>query len=85
MVASNTFRPPYFHRNIMSEFMGLIFGAYDGKKDGFLPGGALPPVTHNFFLSPPRAPKAAEITCPSRSLMRFLRVFIAISLLIARP
>eukprot|EP00873_Tetraselmis_striata_P029994 jgi/Tetstr1/450258/TSEL_037294.t2 len=39
-VASNTFRPPYFHRNVMSEFMGLITGEYDGKKEGFLPGGA---------------------------------------------
>ena len=40
MVAENTFRPPYFHRNIMSEFMGLIKGQYDGKADGFVPGGA---------------------------------------------
>ena len=39
-VAENTFRPPYFHRNIMSEFMGLIKGSYDGKKGGFEPGGA---------------------------------------------
>ncbi|KAK9857622.1 hypothetical protein WJX84_011130 [Apatococcus fuscideae] len=40
LVAQHTFRPPYFHRNCMSEFMGLIRGAYDGKKGGFLPGGA---------------------------------------------
>lgn len=40
MVAENTFRPPYYHRNIMSEFMGLIHGRYDAKEDGFLPGGA---------------------------------------------
>ncbi|KAJ3330994.1 hypothetical protein HDU76_004348 [Blyttiomyces sp. JEL0837] len=39
MVAENTFRPPYFHRNCMSEFMGLITGAYDAKAEGFLPGG----------------------------------------------
>jgi len=39
MVAENTFRPPYFHRNIMSEFMGMINGEYDGKADGFVPGG----------------------------------------------
>jgi homogentisate 1,2-dioxygenase len=38
-VAENTFRPPWFHRNVMAEFMGLIFGQYDGKKNGFLPGG----------------------------------------------
>lgn len=40
MVAENTFRPPYFHRNVMSEFMGLIHGVYDAKADGFVPGGA---------------------------------------------
>lgn len=40
MVADHTFRPPYFHRNIMSEFMGLINGAYDAKATGFLPGGS---------------------------------------------
>ncbi|KTD65463.1 homogentisate 1,2-dioxygenase [Legionella spiritensis] len=39
MVAENTFRPPYFHRNIMSELMGLITGEYDAKQQGFLPGG----------------------------------------------
>ncbi|MGQ3891376.1 homogentisate 1,2-dioxygenase [Legionella sp. CNM-4043-24] len=39
MVAENTFRPPYFHRNIMSELMGLITGQYDAKKEGFTPGG----------------------------------------------
>lgn len=40
MVAEDTFRPPWFHRNVMSEFMGLIRGAYDAKADGFAPGGA---------------------------------------------
>ncbi|KXS37722.1 MAG: homogentisate 1,2-dioxygenase [Halomonadaceae bacterium T82-2] len=40
MVAEDTFRPPYFHRNLMSEFMGLVHGEYDAKADGFLPGGA---------------------------------------------
>ena len=39
-VAEDTFRPPWFHRNVMSEFMGLISGAYDAKAEGFLPGGA---------------------------------------------
>jgi homogentisate 1,2-dioxygenase len=39
MVAEHTFRPPWFHRNVMSEFMGLIAGAYDAKAEGFLPGG----------------------------------------------
>ena len=40
MVAEDTFRPPWFHRNVMSEFMGLITGAYDAKAGGFSPGGA---------------------------------------------
>jgi len=40
MVAKNTFRPPYFHRNVMSEYMGLIRGVYDAKQEGFVPGGA---------------------------------------------
>ncbi|MEG3182374.1 homogentisate 1,2-dioxygenase [Sphingomonas sp. LT1P40] len=39
MVAEDTFRPPWFHRNIMSEAMGLIYGAYDAKAEGFAPGG----------------------------------------------
>jgi homogentisate 1,2-dioxygenase len=38
-VAEHTFRPPYFHRNCMSEFMGLIRGMYEAKQEGFLPGG----------------------------------------------
>jgi homogentisate 1,2-dioxygenase len=38
-VAEDTFRPPWFHRNIMSELMGLVHGAYDAKAEGFLPGG----------------------------------------------
>jgi homogentisate 1,2-dioxygenase len=39
MVAEDTFRPPWFHRNVMSECMGLIRGAYDAKAEGFAPGG----------------------------------------------
>jgi homogentisate 1,2-dioxygenase len=39
MVAEETFRPPWFHRNVMSEAMGLISGAYDAKSEGFAPGG----------------------------------------------
>ena len=38
-VAENTFRPPWFHRNVMSELMGLIHGAYEAKAEGFAPGG----------------------------------------------
>lgn len=40
MVAEHSFRPPWFHRNVMSEFMGLIYGKYDAKAGGFIPGGA---------------------------------------------
>jgi homogentisate 1,2-dioxygenase len=40
MVAEHTFRPPWFHRNVMSEFMGLVHGVYDAKAGGFAPGGA---------------------------------------------
>ncbi len=39
MVAEDTFRPPWFHRNVMNECMGLVRGVYDGKAEGFLPGG----------------------------------------------
>ncbi|MFN3657824.1 MAG: homogentisate 1,2-dioxygenase [Pseudolabrys sp.] len=48
MVAENTFRPPWYHRNIMSEFMGLVFGVYDAKPEGFVPGGF---SLHNQMLS----------------------------------
>jgi homogentisate 1,2-dioxygenase len=40
MVAEHTFRPPWFHRNFMSEYMGLIRGVYDAKAEGFVPGGS---------------------------------------------
>lgn len=47
MVAENTFRPPYFHRNCMSEYMGLIYGEYDAKTaGGFVPGGG---SLHNIY------------------------------------
>lgn len=48
MVAENTFRPPWYHRNIMSEFMGLIKGQYDAKEQGFVPGGM---SLHNMMLA----------------------------------
>ncbi len=40
LVTENTFRPPWYHRNVMSEYMGLIYGAYDAKEEGFVPGGS---------------------------------------------
>lgn len=49
MVAEKTFRPPYFHRNVMSEYMGLIYGTYDAKPSGgFIPGGG---SLHNMMTS----------------------------------
>ncbi|MEV5837687.1 homogentisate 1,2-dioxygenase [Nocardia sp. NPDC052112] len=48
LVGETTFRPPWYHRNIMSEFMGLVHGVYDAKADGFVPGGA---SLHNCFTS----------------------------------
>ena len=48
LVGEDTFRPPWYHRNIMSEFMGLVYGVYDAKAEGFVPGGA---SLHNCFTS----------------------------------
>lgn len=53
LVAEHTFRPPWYHRNIMSEFMGLICGQYDAKEKGFVPGGM---SLHNMML--PHGPDA---------------------------
>lgn len=46
MVAEHSFRPPWYHMNIMSEFMGLIYGVYDAKEEGFEPGGM---SLHNMY------------------------------------
>ncbi|MCV6603915.1 MAG: homogentisate 1,2-dioxygenase [Porticoccaceae bacterium] len=54
MVGENTFRPPWYHRNIMSEYMGLIYGVYDAKEEGFVPGGS---SLHNCMS--PHGPEAA--------------------------
>lgn len=48
LVAEHSFRPPWYHRNIMSEFMGLINGRYDAKEEGFTPGGM---SLHNMMLA----------------------------------
>ena len=53
MVAEDTFRPPWFHRNVMSEFLSLIHGQYDARAEGFNPGGA---QLHNAFT--PHGPDA---------------------------
>ena len=47
LVAENTFRPPWYHKNIMSELMGNIYGQYDAKPEGFTPGGM---SLHNMML-----------------------------------
>ena len=47
LVMEDTFRPPWYHRNMMSEFMGLVHGEYDAKPEGFKPGGA---SLHNAFV-----------------------------------
>lgn len=47
LVMEDTFRPPWYHRNLMSEFMGLVYGQYDAKPEGFKPGGA---SLHNSFV-----------------------------------
>ena len=52
-VAEHTFRPPWFHRNVMSEFMGLIQGTYDAREQGFEPGGV---SLHNALV--PHGPEA---------------------------
>jgi homogentisate 1,2-dioxygenase len=62
MVAEHTFRPPWFHRNVMSEFMGLVTGAYDAKSEGFVPGGA---SLHNALT--PHGPDAATFATASTS------------------
>jgi homogentisate 1,2-dioxygenase len=53
LVAEHSFRPPWYHKNIMSEFMGLIHGVYDAKPEGFVPGGM---SLHNCML--PHGPDA---------------------------
>jgi homogentisate 1,2-dioxygenase len=47
LVAEDTFRPPWYHMNVMSEFMGLVYGQYDAKPHGFVPGGI---SLHNMML-----------------------------------
>ncbi|KAL1920979.1 uncharacterized protein VTP21DRAFT_11614 [Calcarisporiella thermophila] len=64
MVAENTFRPPYYHRNSMAEFMGLIHGVYDAKAEGFNPGGA---TLHN--LMTPHGPDSTTFEKASRATL----------------
>jgi homogentisate 1,2-dioxygenase len=68
-VAENTFRPPWYHRNIMSEFMGLIYGIYDAKPEGFLPGGF---SLHNAML--PHGPDAEAFKQASTADLKPVKV-----------
>ncbi|AWV88266.1 homogentisate 1,2-dioxygenase [Bradymonas sediminis] len=62
LVGENTFRPPWYHRNIMSEFMGLVYGQYDAKEEGFVPGGM---SLHNMML--PHGPDFGAFEKSSRA------------------
>jgi homogentisate 1,2-dioxygenase len=62
MVAEDTFRPPWYHRNVMSEFMGLVKGQYDAKEEGFVPGGA---SLHNCMV--PHGPDSDAFTKASNA------------------
>ena len=62
LAMEHTFRPPWFHRNVASEFMGLIEGAYDAKAEGFLPGGA---SLHNCMSG--HGPDIATVNSASRA------------------
>lgn len=67
--AEHTFRPPYFHRNCMSEFMGLIHGSYEAKQGGFLPGGA---SLHS--IGTPHGPDVASFEGASKAKLEPVRV-----------
>ncbi|MFO1327798.1 MAG: homogentisate 1,2-dioxygenase [Rubrivivax sp.] len=64
MVGEDTFRPPWYHRNVMSEFMGLVHGQYDAKPEGFRPGGM---SLHNAFV--PHGPDAEAFVKASNAVL----------------
>ena len=64
-VAEDTFRPPWYHLNVMSEFMGLVYGVYDAKPRGFVPGGF---SLHNCML--PHGPDAEAFEKASNAELR---------------
>ena len=65
MVAEDTFRPPWYHMNLMSEFMGLVYGQYDAKPQGFVPGGF---SLHNSML--PHGPDAEAFEKASSAALK---------------
>jgi homogentisate 1,2-dioxygenase len=64
LVMEDTFRPPWYHRNVMSEFMGLVLGQYDAKPEGFKPGGA---SLHNCMV--PHGPDADAFDKASSAML----------------
>jgi homogentisate 1,2-dioxygenase len=68
-VAEHSFRPPWYHMNIMSEFMGLIYGVYDAKPEGFTPGGM---SLHNCML--PHGPDQAAYDQATRATLKPVRM-----------
>jgi homogentisate 1,2-dioxygenase len=68
-VATDTFRPPPYHRNVMSEFMGLVHGVYEARPEGFMPGGA---SLHNCMLPHGPAADAFEAATRARLEPKFL-------------
>ena len=65
MVAEDTFRPPWYHKNIMSELMGNIHGVYDAKPKGFVPGGL---SLHNMML--PHGPDKQAFDAASNAALK---------------
>jgi homogentisate 1,2-dioxygenase len=65
LVAENTFRPPWYHMNVMSEFMGLVYGQYDAKPQGFVPGGV---SLHNTML--PHGPDVDAFEAASNAALQ---------------
>jgi homogentisate 1,2-dioxygenase len=68
-VAEHSFRPPWYHMNIMSEFMGLIYGVYDAKPEGFTPGGM---SLHNCML--PHGPDKSAYEQATRGELRPVKI-----------
>jgi homogentisate 1,2-dioxygenase len=64
-VAEDTFRPPWYHMNVMSEFMGLLYGRYDAKPQGFVPGGF---SLHNCMV--PHGPDSTAFEAASQAVLK---------------
>ena len=77
LVAEDTFRPPWYHRNVMSEYMGLIYGQYDAKEEGFVPGGG---SLHNQMSAarsgPRRIREGVERIAAASETFRYARVHV---------